>query len=121
MFLLLCSLVVFLALASSIFFYRLKHQKFYEHYEKIPPADGALPLYKLGWKFITADSEKSYKKLSLVTASGSSPRRLSFGPLCYVLVDDPDQVQVILNSRSCINKTSSYKKLPLKSGEPKAT
>lgn len=41
----------------------------------------------------------------------SSPRSLWFGPLFVVIVDDPEQIQKVLSSKSCVDKPFMFKKL----------
>jgi hypothetical protein len=112
-----------LALCSvaAIFYlkYWWKHRKFYELFDKIPLADGNYPLIGCSWRFLKTDPKSLYKALGSVTAKGPSPKRVFVGPACFIVVDDPDQIQKICNSRHCFDKMYFYKKLMLKTGELK--
>jgi hypothetical protein len=108
--------VVLCALAAVMQFY-WENRKFYRLYNKLPLALPHLPLIGCGHKFFMADSRKLFKMAKLVTAPGPSPRRMSCGPMCFVVVDDAEQFQKVYSSKNCTDKIFFYKKFLLKSGK----
>jgi hypothetical protein len=93
------------------------HRKFYRLFNKLPLAVPHLPIIGVGHKFIIADVKELFKVTTYVTAHhGPSPRRVYLGPINFVVVDDPEQIQKIFTSRICTDKIFLYKQFPIKSG-----
>jgi hypothetical protein len=97
-------LLLLLAFVVTIW-YRSVHRKFYKLYEKLPKAHGNFPLIGVAWRFYKSlNPSNIYESVSTILAPGPSPRRFNVGPACFVIVDDPEQVQKVLLSRISINK-----------------
>jgi hypothetical protein len=104
--------------AVLILQYFWRHRRFYRLYNKIPLADGNLPLIGFGWRFIKTDPKSLFKGFNAMTApSRPSPRRLYSGPAAYITVDDPDHIQKLFSSKNCVNKIFVFKKFVVKSGQ----
>lgn len=102
--------------AVLIVHYKWKNRRFYELYNKIPKADGHLPIIGLCHRFLKIDSRKLLNLLIKLVKPGPSPRRLYGGTLCFVTVDDPDQIQKVCASKCCIERIFSYQKFTFRTG-----
>ncbi|CRK99229.1 CLUMA_CG012623, isoform A [Clunio marinus] len=94
--------------------YRSKHRTFFQHASKIPtvPAGFIRRIKSL----IGANQEELFQVLKETICPGPSPRKAWLGPLMFVFVDDPDQVNQYLNSPYGIDKPKIYSVLGLDKG-----
>jgi hypothetical protein len=108
-------LEVFVLLALFFGVYRWKHRALFRLKSNTSVISQGYLTVKAILKSIIGDHKATFELLlHQIRTSGISPRRLAIGAIRIVIVDDPDQVQKILTSKSSINKPSAYQKLPLK-------
>jgi hypothetical protein len=111
-------LVIIVLLILFCGFYRWKHRKFFRAYNRIPLVTGSFLNIKTILKVLSGDLKSVYKLLVYETRSSViSPRRMHVGPYRFVIIDNPQQIQKVLISKSSINKMLFYKNWSLDSGE----
>lgn len=75
---------------------------------QVPLVEGHVPFIGHGFKFVGVETKMFYKVLLDLTEPGVSPRRFFLGPAECVIVDDPDQVKTVSNSKNCIDNSKLY-------------
>jgi hypothetical protein len=60
-----------------------------------------------------------WTQIKIALAGDESPRKLWFGPIFVILVDEPEQIKQLLTSKHCINKPLPYKMLSFDQGKEK--
>lgn len=101
---------IFLAVAALLFLcvYNFKRRKLYVLSSKLS-GPSAFPLIGCYHHFIGAKSLKEFKKSFDFTKFGIF--RLWLGPKLYLLINNSEDIQLVLNSNNCINKDQAYDRL----------
>lgn len=101
---------IFLAVAALLFLcvYNFKRRKLYVLSSKLN-GPSAFPLIGCCHHFIGSKSLKSFKKSFDFTKFAIF--RLWLGPKLYLLINNPEDIQLVLNSNNCINKDVAYDRL----------
>lgn len=109
-------LAIFVLLTFFFSLYRWKNRQFFRIKSTITSISEGLLTVKAIVDIIFGTHKSSYKPTVYLTRSSEvSPRRMHIGLNFTVVVDNPEQVQKILNSKSSINKSSIYKNFPFDS------
>lgn len=66
--------------------------------------------------FLSHLFEALFKVARHMTEGGPSPRKFWLGHLLFVLIDDPQQLQKVLNSKDCLDKPSFFAEFGFKNG-----
>lgn len=87
-----------------------KNRRYYQLAAKIPKEAGSLPILGLAHKFIGADVNNVTEILKdcLKPDPPISPRGFWFGQFFQVVINEPEHVQKVLNSKSCTDKAVFY-------------
>ncbi|XP_062557032.1 uncharacterized protein LOC134221879 [Armigeres subalbatus] len=87
---------------------RWKHHRFYRISSELPgPAN--YPLIGCGHLFIGKSNEEQFAILNDITKTYPSPCRAWLGPKMFVFIDNPEDMQVVLNSTNCLEKADLYR------------
>ncbi|EAT35039.1 AAEL012766-PA [Aedes aegypti] len=87
---------------------RWKHRRFYRISSELPgPVN--YPLIGCGHLFIGKSNEEQFAILNDITKTYPSPCRAWLGPKLFVFIDNPEDMQVILNSPNCLEKADLYR------------
>jgi cytochrome P450 family 4 len=111
------SLIVGFFTSLLVFYlnFRWKRKRLYELASKLDGPKG-LPLIGSGHKFIGVDFDKVFKLAINICAGYRAPAKMWLGPELVVFVDDPECLQVVLNSQKCLDKSPFYDVLILTQG-----
>lgn len=101
---------IFLAVAALLFicFYNFKRRKLYILSSKLN-GPSALPLIGCYHHFIGSKNFKNFRKSFDLTKFAIF--RLWLGPKLYLILNNPEDIQLVLNSNKCINKDDAYVRL----------
>ncbi|KXJ83621.1 hypothetical protein RP20_CCG003848 [Aedes albopictus] len=87
---------------------RWKHRRFYRISSELPgPVN--YPLIGCGHLFIGKSNEEQFAILNDITKTYPSPCRAWLGPKLFVFIDNPEDMQVVLNSPNCLEKADLYR------------
>ncbi|XP_065082895.1 uncharacterized protein LOC135705214 [Ochlerotatus camptorhynchus] len=88
--------------------FRWKNRRFYRISSELPgPVD--YPLIGCGHLFIGKSNEEQFAIINDITKTYPSPCRAWLGPKLFVFIDNPEDMQVILNSPNCLEKADVYR------------
>ena len=102
---LLCGLCITLVTWYAFYLWSRKH--LYELAEKIPGPKG-WPIIGIALKFLGKDPKDILKVLIDLPKDYESPCKAWLGPMCFVIVGKPEDMQLVLNSQHCIDKSMIY-------------
>lgn len=106
-------LVLVLLTTTGIFLiisYLLKWRKFLIMASKIPSIKGSIPLIGVFPEFLGKDLHDLFEIVMKVEKSVEHKlEKLWFGPEVIVIVNTPDRMQKVLNSKECLDKPSFFK------------
>ncbi|CRK99234.1 CLUMA_CG012755, isoform A [Clunio marinus] len=109
--------MILLVLSTLILLYLWHYRKFYIYASKLPSVEGGLPIVGFAHLLLGKNNEEIYIEMNKITSSpGPSPRSFWLGPMFMIIIDDPMQLQNVLNSPKCIDKPSLYEGLGMKKG-----
>ncbi|CAO1364516.1 unnamed protein product [Diamesa serratosioi] len=87
--------------------YSWNRRHFYKLAAKIPGPKG-LPFIGIALKFLGKDNKDILKVLIRLSANYGSPCKVWLGPVCFVIIERPEDMQLVLNSQNCIDKSHVY-------------
>lgn len=93
--------------------YLFKKRKFLELAAKIPGPKNHIPLIGCLPEFIGADLKKLFKIFIKYQKQLESPGKVWFGPELMVMISTPDEMQKVLNSKECLDKSEFFKSFRL--------
>ncbi|XP_055605411.1 probable cytochrome P450 313b1 [Uranotaenia lowii] len=101
-------LLVFLVPALIYFLNRWRNRRFYRVSAQLSgPVD--LPFLGCGHLFLGKDHDEQFSILNNMTKDYQSPFRAWLGPEFVIFVDNPEDMQVVLNSQNCLEKADLYR------------
>lgn len=102
---LVCGLCITLVTWYAIYLWNRRH--LYELAAKIPGPTG-WPVIGMALKFLGKDPKDILKVLIDLPKVYESPCKMWLGPMCFVIVANPEDMQLVLNSPNCIDKSLIY-------------
>ncbi|CAO1393073.1 unnamed protein product [Diamesa hyperborea] len=110
---------LFIGLVTAVIAWYLKYtwsrRRLYSMAAKIPGPDG-LPFFGMALSVLGKNHQETFKNVTEITKGYDSPSRVWAGPICVIIVDKPEDLQIILNSQNCIDKAAPYKLVPIETG-----
>uniref|UniRef100_A0A336LJ96 CSON006022 protein n=1 Tax=Culicoides sonorensis TaxID=179676 RepID=A0A336LJ96_CULSO len=97
-------LIFFIILIGYFHFQRLEMYKLTTHI----PGPVSYPIIGSSYLFFNKSCEQVFEQLQKLLAQFHSPAKIWFGPILALLIDDPDDLQVVLNSNDCLEKSFVY-------------
>lgn len=97
--------VIFLAILIAFFYY--KRFDMYK-YTKDIPGPTCYPIIGSSHLFFNKNCEQVFDQIQKLLQKFQSPAKIWFGPVLALLIDDPDDLQVVLNSGDCLEKSYVY-------------
>jgi cytochrome P450 len=67
-------------------------------------------------KFVNANFTEIFDEMLIVSKSFESPIKIWIGPELVVFADNPEILQIVLNSQNCLDKSPHYDLMLLKKG-----
>lgn len=83
--------------------------------KKIPGPSG-FPFFGEALSVLGNDHSKAFKSLTGLAKDYDTPSRIWYGPYCAIIIDNPRDLQIILNSQKCLDKAEVYKFIGLRKG-----
>lgn len=83
--------------------------------KKIPGPKG-LPFFGEALSVLGDDHSKAFRSLTGLAKDYDTPAKIWFGPYCAIILDNPNDLQIVLNSQKSIDKSEVYKFIDLKKG-----
>lgn len=106
---------VFIAFILICLKIRISRRKLYELAEKIPgPPD--YPLIGAMHLFFGKDNEEVFQVIDDILNEYKSPAKAWLGPTLVILVDNPEDLKIVLNSPHCMQKPYIYDFLGVSKG-----
>lgn len=110
---------LFIGIVTAVVAWYLKYtwsrRRLYSMAAKIPGPDG-LPFFGMALSVLGKNHEETFKNVTEIAKGYESPSRVWAGPICVIIVDQPEDLQIILNSQNCIDKAAPYKLVPIETG-----
>lgn len=102
-------LYYFLTRVIFPFIYFFQNRKRMHQLTASMPGPSGYPLIGCGHLFLFRDSHSIFTEIQRHLSIYHSPAKMWFGPLLVILIDNPEDLQVVLNSPDCLEKASIYK------------
>lgn len=99
-----------------IFYYNWSRWSMYVAAAKIPGENGLPLLGNIHKMFFSWSNENIFGILHKTLETYGSPAKTWYGNILSIYVDQPEQLQVILNSNKCLQKAHLYKFLGVNFG-----
>jgi cytochrome P450 family 313 len=80
------------------------------------PGPRGIPFFGEALSVIGDDHSKAFRSLTGLAKDYDTPARIWFGPYCAIILDNPKDLQIVLNSQKCIDKAEVYKFIELRKG-----
>lgn len=99
--------LLFLVICLSIIyleFYKWKINKKTANFNKLKE----WPVFGMGHRMIGIKNEEVMDTMHKWSYEAGSPYRAWMGPYLLIGIDDPDNIQIVLNSNECLNKSYQY-------------
>ncbi|CAO1411048.1 unnamed protein product [Diamesa serratosioi] len=103
------------ALVAWYLKYTWSRRRLYSMAAKIPGPNG-LPFVGVALSMLGKNHQETFKNVTEITKGYESPSRVWAGPICVVIVDKPEDLQIVFNSQNCIDKAAPYKIVPMETG-----
>lgn len=107
---------VFAFLLLLIICYNLSRWSMYRAAAKIPGEDGLPLIGRVPQILFGGNNTNIFEILHRALETYGSPTKIWYGNMLCIYVEKPEQIQVILNSDSCLQKTYLYKFLGVNYG-----
>ncbi|CAO1404680.1 unnamed protein product [Diamesa tonsa] len=105
-------ILIILITAFSVWYvkFRWNRRNLYRLAAKIHGPKG-LPLFGVAFKILGKNSHDTYKQILAIAREFPSPSKIWAGHYCVVVIDKPDDLQVVFNSQDAIDKSIVYEKI----------
>lgn len=100
--------VLFLLPVVAYLVLRWQNRRFDRISEELP-GPKSLPLIGCGYLFFGKTNEEQFSIVNDITKQYPSPCRAWLGPKFLVFIDNPEDLQVVLNSPNCLEKAFVYR------------
>lgn len=82
---------------------------------KIPGPSG-VPFFGEALSVLGSDYSKAFRSLTSLAKDYATPSRIWYGPYCAIILDQPRDMQIVLNSSKCLEKAEVYQFIGLQKG-----
>lgn len=82
---------------------------------KIPGPRG-LPFFGEALSVVGSDHSKAFRSLTNLAKDYETPSKIWYGPYCAIILDNPKDLQIVLNSAKFNDKAEVYKFIGLQKG-----
>lgn len=106
---------VMAALLSWYMMFKWKRRRMYKLVGEMPGPNG-YPIIGSAMSVFGADNSAAFKSLTGIALSYTTPSRVWYGPYCIVVIDQAKDLQIVLNSPKCRDKSEVYKFVGLSKG-----
>jgi cytochrome P450 family 4 len=106
---------VTVALLSFYAIYSYKRRRLYKMAKLIPGPNG-LPFFGEALSVVGSDHSKAFRSLTGLAKDYATPSKIWYGPYCAIILDNPKDLQIALNSTKCSDKAEVYKFIGLNKG-----
>jgi cytochrome P450 len=95
--------------------YTWSRRRLYQMSAMIPGPNG-VPFFGEALSVVGNDHTKAFRSLTSLAKNYDTPSRIWYGPYCAVILDHAKDLQIVLNSKDCIDKSEVYKFIGLDKG-----
>lgn len=95
--------------------YSWKRRRLYRMASKIPGPSG-VPFFGEALSVLGSDHSKAFRSLTSLAKDYATPSRIWYGPYCAIILDNPKDLQIVLNSPKSLEKAEVYQFIGLLKG-----
>lgn len=106
---------IFVTLVSWYGMYSWRRRRLYRLASKIPGPNG-VPFFGEAFSVIGTNQKQAFRALINLAKDHATPTKIWFGPYCAIIIDDPQDLQIVLNSQKCLDKSIVYNLIGLEKG-----